>query len=244
MITMAAMPDGSPEIFTSIQGEGPSSGRLSVFARLSACNLYCRWCDTAYTWRWTDTHPHDDNVTFEREKWQVRLDGGDLIRRIESRGPRRAIFTGGEPLIQHRALLPVVRDLRRKGFDVEFETNATVLPPPEFTDLASLIVASPKLANAGIPEGDRIVPEVLRGLARLPQAAFKLVVTSEADLAEARRLQMEFGIAHANVWIMPCGRSAEDTTGIGRALIGEIMRLGYNYSARLHLPLFGDAQGT
>ena len=40
------------EIFYSIQGEGVSIGRPSVFLRTALCNLKCKWCDTPYTWDW------------------------------------------------------------------------------------------------------------------------------------------------------------------------------------------------
>jgi organic radical activating enzyme len=244
MIVMAAMPDGSPEVFTSIQGEGPSAGRLSTFARLSACNLYCTWCDTAYTWRWTDTHPHADDLTFDRARWQKQLSADELIAAIRRAGVKRAIFTGGEPLLQHRALLPVVTTLRDDGFAVEFETNGTVLPPSEFTQQATLIVASPKLSNSGIPAEDRLNREAFSGLARLGQTVFKLVVTTLEDMNEVDDLCGEFGIAPDRVWIMPCGRTPHDTNRVGHLVIDRLMQSGYNYSARLHLALFGDTQGT
>jgi organic radical activating enzyme len=244
MIVLAAMPDGSPEIFTSIQGEGPSAGRLSTFARLSACNLYCTWCDTPYTWRWTGAHPHADDRTFERARWQKQLSAEALITAIRNKRPKRAIFTGGEPLLQHRALLPVVTALRDDGFAVEFETNGTVLPPVEFTQRATLIVASPKLSNSGIPAEDRLNREALSGLAALDQTAFKLVVTSLDDMNEVDALCGEFGIAPDRVWIMPCGRTPDDTNRVGHLVIDRLMQSGYNYSSRVHLALFGDTQGT
>lgn len=42
------------EVFASIQGEGPHTGRPSVFLRLGLCNLECAWCDTKYTWLFSD----------------------------------------------------------------------------------------------------------------------------------------------------------------------------------------------
>src|SRR5207247_2023035 len=36
------------EIFYSIQGESTRAGERCVFVRLTACDLRCTWCDTAY----------------------------------------------------------------------------------------------------------------------------------------------------------------------------------------------------
>ena len=36
------------EIYLSLQGEGTLAGLPCVFVRLTACNLRCSYCDTAY----------------------------------------------------------------------------------------------------------------------------------------------------------------------------------------------------
>ncbi len=244
-IKLAAMPDGTPEIFTSIQGEGPKSGMLSVFVRLSECNLFCCWCDTAYTWRWNSKHMHEDNKIYRRTDWQIKMSNQELIEKIRVRGINRVIFTGGEPFLQHKTLLYVLRDLRviSASFEFEFETNGTIAPPKEFLDLCSLIVVSPKLSNSGIEPPVRIV-HALANLLESPQVVLKFVVGSNLDFEEIKSIQLQFGILSNKIWIMPRGRTAEDSVQTGQAIIDKVIESGYNYSSRLHLALFGEKQGT
>jgi organic radical activating enzyme len=244
-IALAAMRDGSPEIFTSIQGEGPRLGMLSLFVRLSECNLFCRWCDTAYTWRWTDKHEHEDDKVYDRRQWQVRMTANELVDEITRRRRHRVIFTGGEPLVQHRMLFDVLRALRdiSDSYEFEFETNGTIAPPPEFIALCSLLVVSPKLANASMERSITIRP-ALRTLLESPKSVLKLVAESNADFAEIRALQEQFDIPSRRIWIMPRARSADDVARVGRAIIDRVIEGGYNYSTRLHLELFGEKQGT
>jgi len=47
------------EKFGSFQGEGPLTGQRCVFVRFSRCDLRCSWCDTKYTWDWTQYDPKE-----------------------------------------------------------------------------------------------------------------------------------------------------------------------------------------
>jgi 7-carboxy-7-deazaguanine synthase len=245
VIILAAMPDGLPEIFKSVQGEGPRVGMLSVFVRLSECNLFCTWCDTAYTWRWDERHQHDDDRVFRKADWQVAMTVGELTAAITAQGIMRVIFTGGEPLLQHRRLFPVLQELRTlsASFEFEFETNGTIVPPRAFLDLCSLLVVSPKLSNSGMAPAVRLRPALV-SLLEAPQTLLKFVVDSNDDFDEIRALQTELGIASNRIWIMPQARGAEEVIRKGALLIDEVIQSGYNFSSRLHLTLFGEKQGT
>ncbi|MFA7588082.1 MAG: 7-carboxy-7-deazaguanine synthase QueE, partial [Novosphingobium sp.] len=126
MLTLATTTPGEPEIFASLQGEGPSIGRACAFVRLSRCNLACHWCDTAYTWRFAgDNRPHDDNLSFARGDNQVVLDEVDVAARITALGQPRLVITGGEPLLQGAALARMASQLAPE-IRIEIETNGTV----------------------------------------------------------------------------------------------------------------------
>ena len=68
-LILATDDEGGPEIFASVQGEGPSMGMPVAFMRLSRCNLACVWCDTAYTWHFEGDEQHfDGREAFERQR--------------------------------------------------------------------------------------------------------------------------------------------------------------------------------
>ena len=104
-LTLATQSLGEPEIFASLQGEGPSAGKPVTFVRLSRCNLACLWCDTAYTWHFEgDTRPHRSGETYERKANQLTLSEEETAQRIAALGQSRLVVTGGEPLLQGAAL--------------------------------------------------------------------------------------------------------------------------------------------
>jgi len=244
MLTLATTTPGEPELFASLQGEGPSIGRPVAFVRLSRCNLSCTWCDTAYTWRFEgDNRPHRDGLAFERKANQLVLSEEEVAARIMALGQDRLVITGGEPLLQGAALARMVA-LLPAGMHVEIETNGTVAPHPALDPLIHQFNVSPKLAHSGNPADLALIPERLAAWAADPRAFFKFVVASEADVDEVRALQERYAMPPARLWLMPEGRDSATIRQRMAWLANTCAQLGYNLTDRLHIHLYGDTRGT
>lgn len=246
-LTLATTTPGEPEIFASLQGEGPSMGQPSTFVRLSRCNLACQWCDTAYTWRFTgDNRPHRDALAFERSENQVAMEEAALAERIAALVPDRLVITGGEPLLQGAALarmLAVLDDLR-PGMHVEIETNSTVTPHPALDARVNQYNVSPKLAHSGNPADLALLPERLAAWAAEPRAYFKFVIAKPDDLDEVRALRETYAIPGARLFLMPEGRSSDVIRERSGWLADFCAANGLRFTDRLHIHLWGDTRGT
>ncbi|HAK52291.1 MAG TPA: hypothetical protein DCM54_10385 [Gammaproteobacteria bacterium] len=242
-LKVATMPDGSAEIFRSLQGEGPKAGQPSIFLRLSECNLECRWCDTPYTWRWTRDQVHDDDRVYEKKEWQAELSLDEVEKKIRDLPGSRLIVTGGEPLLFHKRLVPLFAALNDRFTAFEFETNGTIEPTAGIDEFTTLYVVSPKLANAGMYVS-KTITSALHGFVRNPKSVFKFVVNGQADIDEVANIAASYDISPDRIWIMPCARTPKDLSRLSKQLAASILGAGFNYSHRIHVDLFGDAQGT
>ena len=242
-LTLATTTPNEPEIFASLQGEGPSIGRPCTFIRLSRCNLACVWCDTAYTWRFEgDSRPHRDGAHFDRAANQITLTEEDAAARILALGKNRLVITGGEPLLQAPALARMLALL--PGVHVEVETNGTVAPPPALDALVHQYNVSPKLAHSGNAAELALIPERLAAFAIDPRACFKFVVASEADVAAVQVLCSAVAIAPDRTFLMPEGTDSATITARLKWLAPLAASNGMRLSDRLHIHLFGDTRGT
>lgn len=246
-LTIATTSPEAPEIFASVQGEGPSAGAACVFIRLSRCNLACVWCDTAYTWRFEgDLRPHRDNRHHPRASNQVTLSGPDVVARVLALDPRRLVITGGEPLLQGPALARTIAALKsvRPALHVEVETNGTVAAHSRLDPLIDQFNVSPKLAHSGNSADLALLPERLAAYAVDPRAWFKFVIAAPEDLAEVRELAARYAIAAQRIFLMPEGVTS--ATLRARLLWLEPLAAshGLNVTDRLHIHLYGDRRGT
>jgi 7-carboxy-7-deazaguanine synthase len=225
------------EVFgPTIQGEGPSTGTPAAFVRLYGCNLDCVWCDTPYTW---DTKGKL-GVVYERADESTAVEVVDLIPGIPA--ARLLVITGGEPLIQRKAVYELAGRALMTGpwTAVEIETNGTQSPLLPLAGMSYNV--SPKLQHAGTTQAG-IRPDVLAEFVDRP-AVFKFVAAHPSDLGEVDAVCAEVGIPADRVWIMPEGKTPEDVAAHGTALAADVIARGWNLSTRLHVSLWGDRRGV
>jgi 7-carboxy-7-deazaguanine synthase len=95
------------ELYRSVQGESSFAGVPCIFVRLAGCNLRCSWCDSEYTFTGGKPWTNDE-----------------IVREIEALQPCKLIeFTGGEPMLQARELLPLMQWLLDAGYELMIETS-------------------------------------------------------------------------------------------------------------------------
>jgi 7-carboxy-7-deazaguanine synthase len=107
------------EIYLSLQGESTFAGLPCIFVRVTACNLRCSYCDTAYAFTEGKKIPLTD----------VRADVHRLAVPFQNVTPPTHIprlplveLTGGEPLLQ-KSSHALMRQLCDDGFTVLLETS-------------------------------------------------------------------------------------------------------------------------
>jgi 7-carboxy-7-deazaguanine synthase len=98
------------EIYLSLQGESTFAGLPCIFIRLTACDLRCSYCDTAYAF----------TEGSKKIIGEIRTE----VKRLAAPYPKLPLveLTGGEPLLQRNSL-PLMACLCDDGFTVLLETS-------------------------------------------------------------------------------------------------------------------------
>ncbi len=152
------------EIYKSVQGESSFAGRPCIFVRLAGCNLRCAWCDSEYTFT-----------------GGYKLTDDQVLAEIEKLAPVRLIeFTGGEPLLQERKLVPFMQRLLDSGYELMIETSGE-------RPLANVPKAVHKIVDVKCPgsgEAGQFRMENLDALTDRDEVKF--VISNRADYEFAR----------------------------------------------------------
>jgi 7-carboxy-7-deazaguanine synthase len=222
------------EVFDSLQGEGVSQGMPCRFVRLALCNLHCHYCDTKYTWDF-------EHFDFASEVKTVPV--SELVEQFRSAPSKRVVVTGGEPLLQQRALAKVLAQVPADVY-VEVETNGTRVPSAALLARIDQWNVSPKLSSAGDTEALRIRPEALTALQGSGRAYLKIVVKSELDRDEAEALRQRFGFPRERTLLMPEAATPEELDARSPSVAAWSQSLGVRFGSRLHISLWGGRRGT
>ena len=226
------------EIFgPTIQGEGPATGQWCLFVRLGGCNLHCSWCDTPYTWDWTGRngvrYTPDSLVRMAPDAVYHRL------RELAGTVPRMVVVSGGEPMLQAGALVPLLTRLHADGTRIHIETNGTVVPPRTFPyDLIDHYSVSLKLPSSG-NVGDRTLDDrAILWYRSTGRAIWKFVATSPADLDAIQAVADRYTLDP--IWVMPEGTDRATILKGMEQLVQPVIDRGWNLTTRLHVLLWGN----
>ena len=160
------------EIYRSLQGESTFAGLPCIFVRLTGCNLRCSWCDSEYTFT------GGRKMTAEEIESEVqRLAPVQLVE-----------FTGGEPMLQERELVPLMQRLLDQGYEVLLETSGE-------RPLANVPKPVHKIVDVKCPhsgEGGTFRMENLDALSGADEVKF--VISDRSDYEFARGFTREYGL--------------------------------------------------
>jgi len=228
------------------QGEGRQRGQYAGFIRTGGCHLHCTWCDTPFTWVYTERQVQF-HATVEKPynplKEMRRVGTRDAVKELRGMMPRGGlvIISGGEPLLQITQMEHLVQDFMNEGSDwrLSFETSGTKSP----RDISKLVSGiqwnvSPKLSHSGNDLMSRYIPKVLNEFAGLG-ADFKFVVKDESDFEEIDNIVAVHDIPADHVWIMPEGENGAKLLETVRRLEKPILDRQFNMTLRDHVLLFG-----
>lgn len=160
------------EIYKSVQGESSFAGRPCIFVRLAGCNLRCAWCDSEYTFT-----------------GGYKLSQDQVVAEVAKLAPVKLVeFTGGEPMLQERELVPLMEHLLAGGCELMIETSGE--RPLERVPRAVHKIVDVKCPASG--EGGSFRMENLASLTERDEVKF--VIANRGDYEFAREFIREHGL--------------------------------------------------
>jgi 7-carboxy-7-deazaguanine synthase len=160
------------EIYKSVQGESSFAGLPCIFVRLAGCNLRCSWCDSEYTFK---------------GGYKQSLD--EVEAAVAALAPVRLVeFTGGEPMLQERELLPLMDRLLAQGYTLMVETSGERLLGNVPKDVHKIV----DVKCPGSGEGGTFRLENLDTLTKCDEVKF--VISDRSDYEFARDFTSEHGL--------------------------------------------------
>jgi 7-carboxy-7-deazaguanine synthase len=164
------------EIYLSLQGESTFAGLPCVFIRLTACDLRCSYCDTAYAF--TEGKKKSlAEILAEIKKMAAPFANSSLVTRHSSLP--LVELTGGEPLLQKNSL-PLMKSLCDDGFTVLIETSGA-------HDISKIDPRVRRIMDLKCPSSGEVERNLLANIAHLKSTdEIKFVIATVEDYEWAK----------------------------------------------------------
>jgi 7-carboxy-7-deazaguanine synthase len=179
------------EVYLSLQGESTFSGLPCVLVRLTACNLRCSYCDTAYAFS-TGSKMTLDEIKARVHQLAAPFPSANASAKtsnplLPSRLPLVEL-TGGEPLLQKNSL-PLMKSLCDDGFTVLIETSGAL-------DIAPIDSRVRRIMDLKCPSSGECNRNRWENLPHLKQTdEIKFVIGTLEDYEWAKQKIAEHGLA-------------------------------------------------
>ena len=169
------------EIFYSLQGEAATSGRPTVFVRLTGCPLRCTYCDSAYAFHGGSRHSIES-----------------ILDQVASYPTRLVCVTGGEPLAQPDCV-DLLHALCDRGHEVSLETSGAL--STEAVDTRVSVVLDLKTPGSG--EVSRNLWDNIDRLQRRDQVKFVLRDRADYEWARFKLDEHQLHRRVDHIWLSP-----------------------------------------
>src|SRR6266478_2537095 len=204
------------EVYLSLQGESTFAGLPCIFVRLTACNLRCSYCDTAYAFGEGERKSLSE-VEAAVKRLAGPFDGARRAKAEEGRGDNTAEaggyrlplveLTGGEPLLQ-KGCLPLMKALCDEGFTVLLETSGA-------HDISPVDPRVRRIMDLKCPSSGEAARNRWENLAHLKSTdEIKFVIGTREDYEWAKHQIMEHRLASICPllfsWVHPLASDQQD----------------------------------
>ncbi len=165
------------EIYLSLQGESTFAGLPCVFIRLTACDLRCSYCDTAYAF--TEGKKQTLESVLAKVRELAAPYSHSQLSTLNSRLPLVEL-TGGEPLLQKNSL-PLMKALCDDGFTVLIETSGA-------HDISPIDPRVRRIMDLKCPASGEVARNRFENIAHLKATdEIKFVISTAEDYAWAKQ---------------------------------------------------------